>query len=74
MSRNGEPMPADSPPERLLWSIDQIAVATDLCRRTIERMIAAGTFPAADARIGRLVRWRDATVRQAIEQLCTLTN
>jgi predicted DNA-binding transcriptional regulator AlpA len=51
----------------LAWSIRQVAASLDIGRRTLEREIAAGRFPRADFHIGKMPRWRPATVRAWVQ-------
>lgn len=59
MTKTANPAPAALEP-----LFDRVSVAAALgCKaRTIDRMIAAGEFPKADLRVGRLPRWRQSTV------------
>ncbi len=53
--------------ERLLWGWPEVLAATGIPRRTLEREIAAGRFPAPVRRVGRrpffrpvdIVRWSE---------------
>jgi excisionase family DNA binding protein len=48
--------------ERLGFSITEVASSLGTGRRTLERLIASGRFPAPDYRIGRCPRWTKATI------------
>jgi excisionase family DNA binding protein len=50
-----------------LATIDDWALALQVSRPTVERLIRSGQIPPADIRIGRLPRWRPATLRRYIE-------
>jgi predicted DNA-binding transcriptional regulator AlpA len=52
----GRPEAPDSVP-RLLWGWPEILTATGLLRRTLERELAAGRFPAPVRRVGRRPFW-----------------
>jgi predicted DNA-binding transcriptional regulator AlpA len=54
-------------PSLLLWTIDDLAAALAISRRTAERMLSAGKLPRPDLRIGRMPRWRPETIRQWID-------
>jgi excisionase family DNA binding protein len=45
-----------------LLSIGDLVRILNIGRRTLERMISSGEFPSADIRIGKLPRWRRATL------------
>lgn len=67
MSREAIPAP---PPGKLLWSRPQIAAACAFSVKTLERLQADGKWPPPDVTTSkRLVRWKDATVREAIDAL-----
>jgi hypothetical protein len=53
--------------EPLTVRIDQVARLLGVSRRIIERERAAGRFPAADLRVGKLPLWRVSTVRAFVE-------
>jgi excisionase family DNA binding protein len=51
-----------------LLSIGDLVRILNVGRRTLERMISGGEFPSADIRIGKLPRWRRATLAEWIEK------
>lgn len=51
-----------------LLSISDLVRILNIGRRTLERMISSGEFPSADIRIGKLPRWRRATLSAWIEK------
>ena len=55
--------PAVPPVERLLWRTEDIVVATNLPRRTIERLRSRGEFPKPDKVCGRICLWRPETIK-----------
>jgi hypothetical protein len=46
-----------------LWSIDDIAFYLGVCRRKVEQLRSSGKLPKADLYVGKLPRWRGATIR-----------
>ena len=59
--------PTDALPR--VVTLDSIAEALHVSRRTIERMKSAGKLPRPDLRVGRLPRWRALTIAAWIDQL-----
>lgn len=53
---------------RLLYGIDEVAAMLDVDRRTVERRRSAGLFPPPDMKIGKLPRWRLATIDAWIDR------
>jgi len=51
-----------------LLSIDDIAALLSCCRRLVERMRSAGKIPKPDIKIGKMPRWKAATIRAWIER------
>ena len=51
-----------------LLTIDELAKALGVSRRSIERARARGAFPWPDARLGRVVLWRPETVAGWLEK------
>jgi predicted DNA-binding transcriptional regulator AlpA len=49
--------------ERVGLRIAEVAAAVGVSRRTLEREIAAGRFPRADARVGTMGLWKPATLK-----------
>jgi excisionase family DNA binding protein len=64
--RRGRTGAQPSSQPRLLSTTD-VAEFLSISRRTLERMLSAGEFPAPDKRIGRMSRWRPETVDNWIE-------
>ena len=58
---------AEPPTPRLLLRLDDLAVATGLDRRTIERERSAGRFPKPDVQIGEAPLWKPETIRAWID-------
>ncbi|MDX2037728.1 MAG: hypothetical protein SFX72_13840 [Isosphaeraceae bacterium] len=54
--------------ERLALRLDEIAESIGVSRRTLERERAAGRFPKADLRVGRMPLWSRGTVLEWIER------
>jgi excisionase family DNA binding protein len=50
-----------------LCTIDDWCVALQVSRPTVERFIRDGRLPQADLRLGRLPRWRPATLKRFVE-------
>lgn len=65
-ARPGDPATADASP--LLWSLQDVARALSVSRRTLERLVAAGRFPKADVQIGKMPRWKPQTVRNWVDR------
>jgi predicted DNA-binding transcriptional regulator AlpA len=59
--------PASGPPIEPLLSLDGLARALTISRRTAERLLSAGRLPRPDLRLGRMPRWRPETIRRWIE-------
>lgn len=53
-----------------LMSLDQIAAALGVCKRKVEKMVAAKEYPAHDTFIGDLRRWRVATHNAWVAARC----
>ncbi len=49
-----------------LYSARSIRRLLDVPDRTFRRWIAAGKFPPADIRFGSTLRWKESTVREAL--------
>lgn len=62
----GAEMTEDATMDRLL-SARTVRELIDAPDRTFRRWVAGGKFPPPDRRIGRVLRWRESTVRQFIE-------
>ena len=64
-------MPADPPDSLpLLVTAGEFARQLSVCRRTFDQLVSTGALPQADVRLSRkLVRWKAATVREAVEVL-----
>ena len=54
--------------ERLVYRIEEVAVALGVSRRAIERVRTAGRFPSADKYIGKMPLWRVETIRSYLER------
>ncbi len=69
-----EPRPAFKPGRTLtagmepLLSIDDLAAILNCSRRLVERMRSAGKVPPPDLHVGRMPRWKPATIRAWIER------
>jgi predicted DNA-binding transcriptional regulator AlpA len=50
-----------------LLSLDDLAAALSCSRRAVERLRSAAKLPPPDLRIGRMPRWKPATVRAWID-------
>ncbi|HWE40684.1 MAG TPA: helix-turn-helix domain-containing protein [Isosphaeraceae bacterium] len=61
----GEGAPALAPADLdYLMRLREVSEAVQISTRTLYKMLAARTFPAADLRCGsRITRWRRSTVR-----------
>jgi predicted DNA-binding transcriptional regulator AlpA len=65
---------ADVPGLQAAADIEPLLRVADLTRvlncsrRVVERMRAAGRLPSPDLHIGKMPRWRPATIRQWIEE------
>ncbi len=46
----------------LALDAEHVAASLQIGKRTLQQWLAAGKFPAADLRVGRVHRWRPATV------------
>jgi predicted DNA-binding transcriptional regulator AlpA len=55
-------------PERLVYSMTEVARVLSVCRRTIERERSAGRFPKPDLHIGKRPLWMRETIRSFIER------
>ncbi len=51
-----------------LLSIDDLAALLSCSRRLVERMRTAGKVPKPDIKIGKMPRWKAATIRAWIER------
>jgi excisionase family DNA binding protein len=60
-----EAPPTEAPPTALspLVGYVELTATLGISRRAAERMVAAGTLPSPDVRIGRLVRWKPSTIQ-----------
>lgn len=56
-----------APIARLTFRLDEIAKATGLSRRTIERLRAGGRFPKPDIKAGKMPLWKPETLRRWID-------
>lgn len=65
--RRTEP-PRTAAPLEPLMSITETAEILNVSRRSLERLIAAGTFPKPDVKIGRMPRWSRQSIRRFIER------
>ena len=69
-----EPRPAVKPGRTLpagmepLLSIDDLTVILNCSRRHVERMRSAGKVPKPDLQVGRMPRWKPATIRVWMER------
>lgn len=50
-----------------LLTLDGVARILSVSRSSIERMKSAGNLPRPDLRIGRMPRWRPATINRWID-------
>ena len=57
----------DAPIIEPLLTVEGVASALSVNRRTVERMLSAGKLPGPDLRIGRMPRWKAETIRRWIE-------
>lgn len=53
-----------------LLTLADVADALAVSRRVVERLKASGKLPPPDVRIGKLPRWKPATIRRWIDQQC----
>jgi predicted DNA-binding transcriptional regulator AlpA len=71
MARRPKPPAASGPDalpiEPLLWGKREAWTALNISDRTLDRLIGSGRFPRPDVRIGRMPRWKPATIRAWIE-------
>lgn len=51
-----------------MLSIDDLAALLNCSRRLVERMRSGGVVPTPDLRVGRMPRWKAATIRAWIER------
>ncbi len=51
-----------------LLSLDDLAALLSCSRRLVERMRSAGKVPKPDIKIGKMPRWKAATIRAWIER------
>ncbi|HKM56160.1 MAG TPA: helix-turn-helix domain-containing protein [Isosphaeraceae bacterium] len=51
-----------------MLSIDDLAAILSCSRRLVERMRSAGKVPKPDIKIGKMPRWKAATIRGWIER------
>ena len=61
------PEQASPPALDPLLSIDDLARVLNCGRRSVERLLSAGRLPRPDIRLGRMPRWRPATIRDWID-------
>ena len=54
-------------PGRITLRLDEVARALGIGRRTLERAIHAGEFPAPSRRVGRVPLWSADVIRQWLE-------
>lgn len=59
------PLPAGMEP---MLGIDDLAALLRCSRRLIERMRSAGKVPKPDLHVGKMPRWKPATIRAWIER------
>ncbi len=61
--------PADErlAPEHALLTTTEVAARLTISRRTLQRMVAAGEFPAPMRRNRKWIRWRLADVQQFLD-------
>jgi predicted DNA-binding transcriptional regulator AlpA len=68
MSERGVTTEAQATPVKLVYSVGDVAAVLDISVRTAWRMVAAGTLPGPDVKLGtRLLRWRPSTIQQFID-------
>ena len=66
--KSREPIPPSSPiGDDCLLDPRGVAKRLGVGKRTFERMLSSGAFPACDLRIGRLTKWEPATVRAWVQ-------
>jgi len=51
----------------LLWGKREIRAAIGVSEATFDRLLSSGRFPRPDVRIGRMPKWRPATVHEWID-------
>ena len=51
-----------------LLSIDDLTCVLSVSRRAVERLRSAGKLPRPDLHVGKLPRWRSATIKAWIER------
>jgi len=51
-----------------MLGIDDLAALLSCSRRLVERMRSAGKVPRPDIKIGKMPRWKAATIRAWIER------
>jgi len=51
-----------------MLSIDDLAALLSCSRRLVERMRSAGKVPKPDINVGKMPRWKAATIRAWIER------
>jgi len=61
---------ADSIPlkDRLYWSLDDVAALCGVSRRLLERQLSSGRMPPCDARIGRRILFKPATILRWLDE------
>ncbi|MGA2701531.1 MAG: helix-turn-helix domain-containing protein [Isosphaeraceae bacterium] len=64
-ARPGRTLPAGIEP---MLGIDDLAALLSCSRRLVERMRSAGKVPRPDIKIGKMPRWKAATIRAWIER------
>ena len=57
-----------------LLSIDDLAALLSCSRRVVERMRSGGKVPKPDIKIGKMPRWKAATIRAWIERGGAMTS
>lgn len=56
----------ESLPAKLVYSMNEVARALSVCRRTIERERSAGRFPKPDLHIGKRPLWSKESILRFI--------
>ena len=64
-AKPGRALPAGIEP---MIGIDDLAAILSCPRRLVERMRSAGKIPKPDIKIGKMPRWKAATIRSWIER------
>lgn len=55
------------PPERFVWTIDDVLAALGMSGSMLERLRRSGKFPPPDLHFGNRPQWKAATVRAWVE-------